>query len=128
MLIAAAVLLIIGLIWSHWFPVNKKLWTSSFVCVVGSYSIFMFAVFYYIIDVKNKVRWSFFFQVIGLNSITIYMAWRIIGFQRISDFFLGGIAGQFSETVANVIHLTGAVALAWLFLYFLYKQKIFLKI
>jgi predicted acyltransferase len=128
MLVAAALLLIIGLIWSHWFPVNKKLWTSSFVCVVGSYSIFMFAVFYYIIDVKNKVRWSFFFRVIGLNSITIYMAWRIIGFQRISDFFLGGIAGQFSETVANVIHLTGAVALAWLFLYFLYKQKIFLKI
>jgi predicted acyltransferase len=128
MLIAAALLLIIGTIWSHWFPINKKLWTSTFVCVVGAYSLFMFAVFYYIIDVKNKYRWSFFFRIIGLNSITIYLAQRIIGFRHISDFFLDGITGHFSETIAQVINLTGYVAVCWLFLYFLYKQKIFLKI
>jgi predicted acyltransferase len=128
MLAAAAALLIIGLIWNHWFPVNKSLWTSSFVCVVGSYSLFMFAIFYYIIDVKDKYRWSFFFRVIGLNSITIYLAQRIIGFQRISDFFLAGIADKCPEAIGNLINETGYVAVCWLFLYFLYKQKIFLKI
>ncbi|GHV50422.1 DUF5009 domain-containing protein [Bacteroidia bacterium] len=128
MLIAAVLLLIIGTVWNHWFPINKKLWTSSFVCVVAGYSLLMFAVFYYIIDVKNKYRWSFFFRVIGLNSITIYMAQRIIGFQHISDFFLSGIAGRFSEEIGQFINLTGYVAVCWLFLYFLYKQKIFLKI
>ncbi|GHT71258.1 DUF5009 domain-containing protein [Bacteroidia bacterium] len=128
MLVAAAILLIIGLIWNHWFPINKQLWTSSFVCVLGSYSLFMFAVFYYIIDVKNKYRWSFFFRIIGLNSITIYLVQKIIGFQRISDFFLAGIAGQFPEAIGQVINQAGYVTVAWLFLYFLYKKNIFLKV
>ncbi|GHU65707.1 DUF5009 domain-containing protein [Bacteroidia bacterium] len=128
MLVTAALLLITGIIWSYWFPINKKLWTSTFVCVVGAYSLFWFAVFYYIIDVKNKYRWSFFFRIIGLNSITIYLAQRMIGFQHISNFFLEGVADQFSETISQTINLTGYVAVCWLFLYFLYKQKIFLKI
>ncbi|GHU55867.1 DUF5009 domain-containing protein [Bacteroidia bacterium] len=128
MLVAATLLLIIGLIWNQWFPINKSLWTSSFVCVVGSYSLFMFAIFYYIIDVKNVYRWSFFFRVIGLNSITIYLAQSIIGFQHISNFFLRGIADKFPEAIANVINDSGYIAVCWLFLYFLYKQKIFLKV
>lgn len=48
--------------------------------------------FYYLIDVRGWRRWTLFFRVVGLNSITIYLAQRIVGFGRISDFFLGGIA------------------------------------
>ncbi len=128
MFIGAIVLTVIGLIWSHFMPINKKLWSSSFVCVVGGYSLGMLSLFYYIIDVKGWKRWAFFFQVIGLNSITIYMAQRIIGFSRISDFFLGGLAGLYPEHIAKIISGTGYIAVCWLFLYFLYKKKVFLKI
>ena len=59
---------------------NKKLWTSSFVCVVGAYSVWMFALFFYIIDVLVWRKWTLFFTVIGMNSITIYLAQRFIRF------------------------------------------------
>jgi len=128
MLIAATALILIGWLWGYAFPINKKLWTSSFVCVVAGYSLLMFALFYYIIDVKGYSKWSFFFRIVGLNSITIYLAQRIVNFGQISDFFLGGIASRCSESLAVFVNATGYIAVCWLFLYFLYKKKIFLKV
>ena len=128
MTLAAAVLLIIGLLWSLVFPVNKKLWSSSFVCVVGSYSLFLFALFYFIIDVKGYRRWTLFFRVVGMNSITIYLAQQIINFRQVSRYFLGGIAGLCPEVWAKLINETGYIAACWVFLYFLYKKNVFLKV
>ncbi len=128
MLLAAAVLLAVGLVWSLWFPINKKLWTSTFVLVVGAYSVAMYALFYWIIDVKGWKKWTFFFEVIGLNSITIYMAQRIIPFSSVNKFFLGGLAGLCPEPVGKVILAAGYVAVCWLFLLFLYRKKVFLKV
>lgn len=125
---AAAILLAAGLAFSGVLPVNKKLWSSTFVCVVGAYSLGMFALFYYLIDVRGWRRWTLFFRVVGLNSITIYLAQRIVGFGRISDFFLGGIASKCPEAVAAVISSAGYVAVCWLFLYFLYRKNVFLKV
>ena len=125
---AAAALLAAGLAFSGVLPVNKKLWSSTFVCVVGAYSLGMFALFYYLIDVRGWRRWTLFFRVVGLNSITIYLAQRIVGFGRISDFFLGGIASKCPEAVAAVISSAGYVAVCWLFLYFLYRKNVFLKV
>lgn len=126
--IAALVLLAIGLIWSNWFPINKKLWTSSFVLVVGSYSLAMMALFYYIIDVKGWQKWTLFFRVIGLNSITIYMLQRIVDIGNITNFFLGGVMGFMPEEWAKVVFQAGYMGVCWLCMYFLYKKKIFLKI
>jgi predicted acyltransferase len=128
MLAAALLLALVGWLWSYVFPVNKKLWTSTFVCLVAGYSLFLFAVFYYIIDVKGFSRWSFFFRVVGLNSITIYLAQRIIPFRQISDFFLVGVAGKCPEAIGSVILATGYISVCWLFLYFLYRKNIFLKV
>ena len=128
MIIAAVALLCVGLLWSLVFPVNKKLWSSSFVCVVGAYSLFLFALFYFFIDVKGYRRWTFFFRVVGMNSITIYLAQSIIGFRQISRFFLGGLVSKFPELWANLINATGYILICWLFLYFLYKKNIFLKV
>ena len=128
MLAAAVVLLIIGILWNFVFPINKMLWSSSFVCVVAAYSLFMFAFFYYIIDVKRYRRWTFFFRVVGMNSITIYLAQRIINFSGISKFFFGGLAEKCPEIWANLINTTGYIVVCWLFLYFLYKKNVFLKV
>lgn len=128
MLLAAAALLAVGLVWNTVFPINKKLWTSSFVCVVGAYSFAMFAIFYYLADVRKWHGWTLFFRVVGLNSITIYLAQRIISFSGIEQFFLGGLAGLCPPAWGAVISDAGYLAVCWLFLYFLYRQKIFLKI
>ena len=122
-------LIIIGYLWDIVFPINKNLWSSSFVCVVGGYSLIMFSIFYYIIDVRNHRRWSFFFVVIGMNSITIYWAQLIMKYRHdIPDFFLGGITKMLPLTAQPLINAVGYMFTCWLFLYFLYRQKIFLKI
>ena len=128
MLGAAVVLLGLGLLWSIWLPVNKSLWTSSFVLVVAAYSLALFALFYYLIDVRGWKKWAFPLEVIGLNSITIYMLQRIVSLQSASKFLFGGLAGLVPAQVGQVILSAGYVLLSWLLLYFLYRKKIFLKI
>lgn len=128
MLAGAAGLLVAGLIWSTWFPINKKLWTSSFTLVAGGISLAHFALFYWLIDVKGWKKWAFFFQVIGLNSITIYMLQKIVPFAQINRFFLGGLAGLFPEPTGNVILAVGYIAWSWLLLWFLYRKQVFLKV
>ena len=126
--LASIALLAVGLVWSLVFPVNKALWSSSFVLVVGSYSLAMFALFYYVIDVRGYQKWATPFVVIGLNSITIYMAQRIIPFKSISAFFLQGFADMLPQEWSALLMRIGYLAVSWLFLYFLYKKKVFLKI
>ena len=128
MLLAALVMLGIGLLWSLVFPINKALWSSTFVLVVGAYSLGLFAIFYYLIDVRGWKKGTKFFEVIGLNSITIYMAQRILPFGSVNKFFLNGLAGLCPEPVGKVILAVGYFALCWLFLWFLYRKKIFLKV
>jgi len=128
MVVAAAALLVVGLVWSLWFPINKKLWTSTFTLVAGAYSVGLFALFYWLIDVKGWKKWTPFFTVIGMNSITIYMIQRIVSFKDISAFFLGGVAGLMPKAWGTWLLAIGYFALSWLLLWFLYKKKIFLKV
>ena len=128
MLVTAAVITVIGLIWSLDFPINKALWTSTFVLVVGGYSLALFAIFYYIIDVRGWNRWCLFFEVIGLNAITIYVGQSLIPFTNIAKNIVGGIAKTCPPDYGNLLLVIGAFALKWLFLYFLYRKKAFLKV
>ena len=128
LLICAAACLVSGLALSMFYPIVKNLWSPSFVLVVGSYSFAMFALFYWIIDVKGWSKWCFFFQVIGMNSITIYMAQRFIGFKTASVFFLGGVAGLMPDLWGQLVLKLGYIAACWLFLYFLYRKNVFLKV
>ena len=113
------------------FPVNKKLWSSSFVLVVGAYSTAAFALVYWLVDVRKLWRRTLFFKVIGMNAITIYMAQAVFDLHKVTDFFFGGLVGFCNESVPKlgpVVHCAGYVALCWLILYFLYRRKIFLKV
>jgi predicted acyltransferase len=80
---------LIGLVWDMSFPINKRLWSSSFVCLVGGFSIWFFIVFYLIIDVWGFQKWAAPFIWIGSNSILIYMASEgIVNFGHTANFFL----------------------------------------
>ena len=114
--------------WMPWCPVNKKIWTGTFVLASASYSFILLSVFYWIIDVKGFRRWSFFFRVIGLNSITIYVAMRFVGFSQMSRFFFGGIAGFGDKDWSAFVLAMGTVAIEWLVLLFLYRKNTFLKV
>jgi predicted acyltransferase len=109
-------------------PVNKALWSPSFVLLAGGYSFIIFALFYWIIDVKKLRRWTFVLRVVGMNSITIYLAQRMLGFNVATKFFFSGLAGLCAPAWGTVVIRAGYVVICWLFLYFLYRRKVFLRV
>ena len=124
--IAGIVSLIVGLLWGQVFPIIKILWTSSYVMVAGGLSLMLLALFYWIIDVKGYSKWAFFFIVIGMNPITIYFLQRFVDFNGIAEFFLAG-AVEHADLLKPVILSLGIVLTKWLFLWFLYRHRIFFK-
>lgn len=127
--VAGVVFICIGKLWDMVFPINKNLWSSSFVCFVGGLSMLAFAFFYFIVDVKNWRKWTIVFRVIGMNSITIYLAQRMINFSYTAKFFFGGAIGLISdESWQTVFTNLSYVLVCWFFVYFLYRQRIFLKV
>ena len=126
--IAGVISLVLALGWNVVFPINKNLWTSSFVLCVGGISLLLLAAFYYIIDVRGYRRWAFFFTVIGMNSILIYLSGHFINWKYATDGFftwVGQLVGSPWDAFAMVICL---LIVKWAFLYFLYKKKVFLRV
>lgn len=126
--LAGAVLVALGLAWDLVFPINKNLWSSSFVCYAGGLSLLLLAAFYYVVDVRGWRRWTFFFTIIGVNSITIYLAQEFISFSWTARALFGGLIGLFPQEFHAVLGTVAYTAVCWLFLYFLYRQRIFLKV
>ncbi len=95
--------------------------------LAGETSMLLLSAFYLVIDVWKLRRWSFFFRVIGLNSITIYLAVKMIYFDHTSRFLFSGLSGWCGSCGPAVL-IAGTLALEWVFLWALYKKKIFLKV
>lgn len=128
MLGAAAVLLVTGLVWANWFPINKKLWTSTFTLVVGAYSIAMLALFFWIIDVKGHKGWALPLKVVGMNSLLCYFLPSIVNINSSVKFFFGGIMSLVPEQWVPVISNFAFLLTCWAILFLCYKKKIFLKV
>lgn len=129
LLIGGTVLLMVSLLWNDIFPINKKMWTSSFVFCAGGLSLIFLSVFYLIIDAFEYKKWAFPLIVIGMNSITIYLCQPAFdGFSAFKDFAFSGIIHLFSSPVQPVIDASAYLLTGWLVMYFLYRNKIFLKV
>lgn len=118
----------LGLVWGLHFPINKHLWTSSFILLTGGMAFLFLTFFHLLIDVMKYQKWAFFFKVIGMNSLTIYLAYRFIDFYHTSYLLFSGLYAPTPEPWHKVFEALGALGLVWLFLYWLYRNKVFIKI
>ncbi|SFE34340.1 Predicted acyltransferase [Chitinophaga sp. CF118] len=126
---AGILLLLLGLLWDIVFPINKRLWSSSFVLYVGGWSLILFSVFYFVIDVLEWKRWAFPFIIIGTNSIVIYMAAEgMVNFAYTSNFIFGGLIHLMPLIWQPVFAAISVTLVQLCFLYFLYRNKLFLKV
>lgn len=129
MTLTAILLIIAGLLWDIIFPINKHLWTSSFVCFVGGFSILFFVFFYLIIDLFGFHKWAFPLILIGSNSILIYIAAEgLVDFKHTADYVFGGLIQFASLDWQPFFAALSVTVVQLLLLYFLYKRKWFLKI
>ncbi len=128
MAVVGVIFLILAQIWNLDFPINKNLWTSSFVLNVGGLSLLLMALFYYIIDVKGYKKWAFFFKVIGMNSILIYISGRFIDWEYTTKGFFNWLIQLVGDPYNLVVGAICYVMIKWLFLYIMYQKKIFLRV
>lgn len=128
-LLGGLTLVLLGSIWNTVFPINKNMWTSSFVLYAGGWSLILLALFYYVIDVLGFKRWSMPLAWLGCNSILIYMAAHgIIDFKSSAYFIFGGLLHFISSPYHDAFIWSGVAVIQFVLLWYLYKKKIFLKL
>lgn len=119
--------LLVGLLWHNWFPIIKRIWSSSFVLFSAGLCYLLLALFYLVIDVWGFKKWAFGFVVIGTNAIAVYMATHLFDFRHVGNIFVGNLdkwLGPWNDFVQAV----AAFAAVWLILYWMYRKKSFIKI
>lgn len=115
-------------LWNLDFPINKNMWSSSFVLHTTGLSLLLLSVFYYVIDVLGYKSWAFFFKVIGMNSILIYISGKFINWNYTTNGFFKWLDQLIGNPFNAVVMAVCLVMIKWLFLYVLYKKKIFLRV
>ena len=116
-----------GILLGIWHPIIKKLWTSSFVLASSGVCFLLLSLFYWIIDVKGKSAWAYPLKVIGMNAIVAYVLSHVFNFHLIAEQVLFG----FRQFVGNFYYLLltfGGFAILYLILWYLYKNKTFIRV
>jgi predicted acyltransferase len=78
LMLAGFVLLVLAHFWNYAFPINKKLWTSSFVLQTVGLDCLIISAIVFIVDIKHKTAWTPFFQVFGKNPLFIYLLSEVL--------------------------------------------------
>ncbi len=131
--------IISALIWSMHFPINKSLWTSSFVLVTGGWAMLLFSMLYWALDVlKKRVKVIYPFQVFGMNAITVYvfagLLSNILSMIKIGDQSLHGVIYDLLVTVfgdqklASLVFALLFVTFCYLPIWVMFKKRIFIKV
>jgi predicted acyltransferase len=115
--------------WPVWFPIIKNRWTSSYVLYAGGWSLLLLALFYLVIDVWKLRRWAQPLVVIGANSIFAYMAWQLGSsvLREAAAILLGGLEQYISPEWYAPLLTVGAMGVLWLLLWYLYRNKTFIR-
>lgn len=121
--------LAIGAVWGVAFPINKNLWTSSFVLWTCGWSALLLALFYWVVDVRGRMRApADFFAVIGVNSIFVYMCGAFISFSYTAQALFGGLARALPVPAQGLLLAVGAFAVKWALLWLMRRKQILLRV
>lgn len=134
--------LIAGLIWDLQFPINKSLWTSSFVLYTGGWAILIFTLSYWLIDVQGYKKFTLPFVVYGLNAITVFFVSglmpRLLNQIKLdldgketgalSYVYKAYFAPNFSPINASLAYAIAFVLFWYVILWIMYKRNIFIKV
>ena len=140
MLGSGVVLLIAGLLWSQSFPINKKLWTSSYVLYAGGWSLLILAAFYFVIEMKQgRGRWMSPWLVFGVNAIVAYVLSELLSSavavfqasagQSIQQFLYQRYFQNIgTPALGSLIYSILFAALCWIPAWLLYRRHIVIKL
>ncbi len=136
--LAGAALVAVALVWDLYFPINKPLWTSSYVLHSVGLSLVILGALMLIIEVAGYVKWSYFFEAFGKNPLFIFafatLVIKLLNFIRIGDislqkwiyehFFLTWSEGK----TASLLFALCYMLTMWLVGFWMDKKKIYVKV
>lgn len=137
LMVPGALLIFAALSWNMVFPINKKIWTSSFVLYTVGIDLLILAILIFVLEIKNKKRWTYFFEVFGKNTLFLYLLSEIgIVFFWV---FQAGDVTLYQWLYENVFRLSGAYvgsllfALSWMMFcwlvgFWMDKKRIYIKV
>jgi predicted acyltransferase len=138
MFVVGAICVAIGWAWNAFFPINKALWTSSYVLFTGGLALQFLAFCYWLIDIKGYRRWARPFEVFGLNAIALYVVADLIaislGLIKVGEGSLGGwLYDHVFASWASPVNASLAFAICFVLvclglMWILYRRRIFLKV
>ena len=130
---AGVVLIFIALCWDLVFPINKKLWTSSFVLLTVGLDLIVLAILIYVIEFVKSQRWTYFFEVFGKNTLFIYLLSEVgiillYFFNRYTWIFDHVFLPAFGGYVGSLLFAVSWMLICWAVGYMLDKKKIYIKV
>lgn len=138
MFVVGAVCIALGWAWNSFFPINKALWTSSYVLFTGGLALQFLALCYWLIDIKGYRRWAKPFEVFGLNAIALYVGAGLmadllgvikVGGSSLGSWIYRNVFASWAAPVNASLAFAICFVLVWLALmWILYRRKIFLRI
>lgn len=133
-----AFMLAIGYLWSIWFPLNKAIWSSSFVLVTSGWGCIILALVYYITDIQ-QITVGRVFTYMGMNAITVFFLSGFIA----KSFYLTKVGDHnihswlytnlfvwpaLSDKFSSLLYALCVVGFFMALAYYLYKKNIFIKV
>ncbi len=147
--VAGVSCVLLGLLWNFSFPINKKLWTSSFVLFAVGWSLLLLALSVWMFDRRSEDEgreapgkrsgWFTPLLVLGTNAITAYVFSELLaggigsihvhpGMNLHHWFYTAILSGVPYPAFASLLYSLGFVAVCWLPVYWLYRRRIFIKV
>lgn len=138
LLIAGTLLVVSGLLWDLVFPINKKIWTSSFVCLTIGINLLVLAVLILVVEIRKVKRWTYFFEVFGKNPLVLYalsgMIVKTMSLVKVNgldlktwlynNFFLSVLEPK----NASLCYALFYMLLIWLIGYLMDRRKIYVRV
>jgi predicted acyltransferase len=143
MFLVGALGLTAGVLWNRWFPINKNLWTSSFVLFTAGFVLVFLALLYWILEIRQWRRATMPILVLGMNAITAFVADAVVYGPGYS-FNAKGPSGAsmswheaaqaylesfgLSTPTASLIYSLVALSFCWFLLWLLWRKRVFIKV
>lgn len=138
MFVGGAICIALGWAWNAFFPINKALWTSSYVLFTGGLALQFLGLCYWFIDIKGYRKWARPFEIFGVNAIALYVGAGLMadlfGVIRVQGMPLGAwiyrhaFASWLTEINASLAFAIAFVLFWLLLMWLLWRRRIFIKV
>jgi predicted acyltransferase len=139
LMLVGCLFIFIAICWDSVFPINKKLWSSSFVFITTGIDLVIISFLIYIVEIRNwnKGNWTRFFTTFGKNPLFIYivsevlliiLAWIVIGSKGLPDWWTSFFQDIAPGKIGSLLFAISFMLLCWMVGYILDKRKIYVRV